>query len=196
MIRNKEGGLNYFICSPLTKRRGKPRNMYLQFLYPLHFLFFPPSEPFFFCSSLYIPGRVEKTRYLCNQSGRLLSLGAESFSRFELIAGWNVIKVRIDVAPLEDAATSRKRKFLPVVLIRASLYLQRLPTSPLKIGRRNDLSSLFLTKSSLLFLLFFFFWEEKIIIRRCYHCYVCRRRRQSSSSEQSSRSLLHILSFN
>lgn len=129
--------------------------MYLQFLYPLHFLFFPPSEPFFFCSSLYIPGRVEKTRYLCNQSGRLLSLGAESFSRFELIAGWNVIKVRIDVAPLEDAATSRKRKFLPVVLIRASLYLQRLSTSPLKIGRRNDLSSLFLTKSSLLFPFFF-----------------------------------------
>lgn len=71
---------------------------------PLPPPFFPLSFSFS-CSNLYIPGRGKKTRYLCNQSVRLLSLGAESFSRFELIAGWNVIKVRV-----EDATTWRKKK--------------------------------------------------------------------------------------
>lgn len=130
---------------------------------PSTLLSFPSLKPFF--SGLYNPGRVEKSRYLCNQSARLLSLGAESFSRFELIAGWNVIKVRIEVAPHEDAAISRKRKFLPLVLIRASLpsfstsFHVSFKDRPSKRSVFSIFKKVFSPPPPL-----FFFWEEKIII--------------------------------
>lgn len=122
----------------------------------------PSLKPFF--SGLYNPGRVEKSRYLCNQSARLLSLGAESFSRFELIAGWNVIKVRVEMAPHEDAATSRKRKFLPLVLIRASLppfstsFHVSFKDRPSKRSVFSIFKKVFSPPPPP------FFWEEKIII--------------------------------
>lgn len=128
---------------------------------PSTLLSFPSLKPFF--SGLYNPGRVEKSRYLCNQSARLLSLGAESFSRFELIAGWNVIKVRVEVAPHEDAATSRKRKFLPLVLIRASLspfstsFHVSFKDRPSKRSVFSIFKKVFSPPPP-------FFWEEKIII--------------------------------
>lgn len=165
----------------------------LQFLYPL--LSFPSLKSFF--SGLYNPGRVEKSRYLCNQSARLLSLGAESFSRFELIAGWNVIKVRVEMAPHEDAATSRKRKFLPLVLIRASLppfstsFHVSFKDRPSKQSVFSIFKKVFSPPPPL-----FFFLKRENYYRCCYHCYrrnVCWKRRQSNNSEQSSRSLLHTL---
>lgn len=165
----------------------------LQFLYPLHAPFFPLSEAFFL---LYNPGRVEKSRYLCNQSARLLSLGAESFSRFELIAGWNVIKVRVEMAPHEDAATSRKRKFLPLVLIRASLppfstsFHVSFKDRPSKRSVFSIFKKVFSPPPPP------FFLRRENYYRCCYHCYrryVCWKRRQSNNSEQSSRSLLHTL---
>lgn len=121
MIRNDKKQIA-IILSVVHWQVARKTEEYVQLSVPFipSTLLSSPSLKSFF-SGLYNPGRVEKSRYLCNQSARLLSLGAESFSRFELIAGWNVIKVRVEVAPHEDAATSRKRKFLPLVLIRASL---------------------------------------------------------------------------
>lgn len=160
----------------------------LQFLYPL--LSFPSLKPFF--SGLYNPGSVEKSRYLCNQSARLLSLGAESFSRFELIAGWNVIKVRVEVAPHEDAATSRKRKFLPLVLIRASLppFSTSFHVSFKDRPSKRSVFSIFKKVSSSSF----FFEKRKLLsVAVIIVIGVTFVGRQSNNSEQSSRSLLHTL---